>query len=266
MALQSVSFGPQTPSSVTITIASPGVVTWAAHSLLPGQAVVLTTTGALPTGLTALTTYFVISAGFTSSTFQLSATSGGSAINTSGTQSGAHTAQSVLNSLSSGQKAAADSTSVVLASDQLGAQITVTPTVTAGAYTAGQPLGGVLTFANALPGSLVGMLQSITLRFKATTQVVSFNFTMFSATLAGTYADHANITYNSGDMALMMGSWTLSIPANPLGTNTIYNLDGIGKQLVGSSTSLFGIVTPVTAPVNPASTSEMSVVLGMLWS
>jgi len=77
-------------ATATITIASPGVVTWSAHGLLNGDPVVLTTTGALPTGLTAGTTYYVSSK--TADTFQLAATSGGSAINTSGTQSGTHTA------------------------------------------------------------------------------------------------------------------------------------------------------------------------------
>ena len=76
-------------STVTITIASPGVVSWTAHGLQAGQQVRLTTTGALPTGLAISTTYFVVSVDANS--FQLSATQNGSAINTSGTQSGTHT-------------------------------------------------------------------------------------------------------------------------------------------------------------------------------
>lgn len=79
----------RTSATVTITIATPGVVTWTSHGLSNGQQVVFTTTGALPTGLTASTTYFVVNA--TANTFQVSATSGGSAIATSGTQSGTHT-------------------------------------------------------------------------------------------------------------------------------------------------------------------------------
>lgn len=75
----------------TITIATPGVVTFTAHGLLAGDKVQFSTTGALPTGLTANTDYFVIASGLTANTFQLSATFGGSAINTSGTQSGVHT-------------------------------------------------------------------------------------------------------------------------------------------------------------------------------
>lgn len=75
--------------TATVTIASPGVFTLNGHGLINGDPVRLTTTGALPTGLNTTTTYFVVAA--TTNTFQLSATLGGAAINTSGTQSGTHT-------------------------------------------------------------------------------------------------------------------------------------------------------------------------------
>jgi hypothetical protein len=74
--------------ALTVTVASPGVVTLGSP-LLDGTAVQLSTTGALPTGLVPGTTYYVVNA--SGSTCNLAATSGGSAINTSGTQSGVHT-------------------------------------------------------------------------------------------------------------------------------------------------------------------------------
>lgn len=81
-------------AGATISIASPGVVTWANHGLNVTDPVVFTTTGALPTGLVAGTTYFVAATGYTAGSFTVSATPGGAAINTSGTQSGVHTAES----------------------------------------------------------------------------------------------------------------------------------------------------------------------------
>lgn len=75
----------------TISIATPGVVTFNSHGLVAGATVQFSTTGALPTGITANIDYFVIASGLTTNTFQISATLGGSAINTSGTQSGVHT-------------------------------------------------------------------------------------------------------------------------------------------------------------------------------
>jgi hypothetical protein len=77
-------------TGITITIATPGVITSNNHNLIAGDTVQFTTTGALPTGLSANTDYYVISSGLTTNTFQVSATSGGSAINTTGTQSGTH--------------------------------------------------------------------------------------------------------------------------------------------------------------------------------
>lgn len=79
------------PQTVTVTIASPGVFTATGHGYVAGDAVSLSTTGALPTGLTVNTTYYVIATGLTANDFQLSATLGGAAINTTGSQSGTHT-------------------------------------------------------------------------------------------------------------------------------------------------------------------------------
>lgn len=76
-------------STVTMTIATPCVVTWTAHGLIAGTPISFTTTGALPTGLVVGTVYYVL-APITNS-FNVSATSGGAAINTTGTQSGVHT-------------------------------------------------------------------------------------------------------------------------------------------------------------------------------
>lgn len=79
-----------TPSgTATMTIANPCVVTWAAHALADDTPIVFTTTGALPTGLTAGRRYWVRDR--TANTFRVAATKGGTALATSGTQSGTHT-------------------------------------------------------------------------------------------------------------------------------------------------------------------------------
>jgi len=75
--------------TANITIDAPGVVT-VNSAPANGDLVTFSTTGALPTGLTAGTTYYVVNR--TSTTFEVSATSGGSAITTSGSQSGVQTA------------------------------------------------------------------------------------------------------------------------------------------------------------------------------
>ena len=89
---------PGSSSTVTITIATPGVVTWTGNVLPANAPVQFTTSGALPTGLAIGTTYYVVGSSITTNTFEL-ATSvanaiAGTAINTTGTQSGTQTAYS----------------------------------------------------------------------------------------------------------------------------------------------------------------------------
>jgi len=80
------------PSSFTITIAAPGVVTYTGSTLINGTAVIFSTTGTLPTGLTSGTVYYV--GGVSGSTFKLSTTYAnaiaGTYITTTGTQTGTH--------------------------------------------------------------------------------------------------------------------------------------------------------------------------------
>lgn len=79
-------------ATVTISVDNPGVVTAATgHGLTIGSPVVFASTGTLPTGLTAGTTYYVIAAGFSSTAFSVAATPGGAGIGTTGAGSGVHT-------------------------------------------------------------------------------------------------------------------------------------------------------------------------------
>jgi len=78
--------------TATLSIATPCVVTLANHGLTTGQTVFFTTTGALPTGVSANTTYFINVTGV--NTFNLATTfanlNAGTYIATSGSQSGTH--------------------------------------------------------------------------------------------------------------------------------------------------------------------------------
>ena len=84
--------GARATSTVAISVAAPAVVTTPNH--YPArEPVQCTTTGALPTGLVAGQIYYVLEP--TASSFALSATPGGAAITTSGSQSGIHTCQAL---------------------------------------------------------------------------------------------------------------------------------------------------------------------------
>lgn len=80
-------------ATVTMTIATPGVVTHTGHGLWDGSTVRFTTTGALPTGVTASTDYFITKVDDNS--YKLSTTLAnqvaGTYVATSGSQSGVHT-------------------------------------------------------------------------------------------------------------------------------------------------------------------------------
>ena len=76
-----------TESTITGTNASPGVFTLTGHGFLLNDPVLFKTTGTF-SGLVNNTVYFA--RGITANTFELSATSGGAAISTVGTQTGVH--------------------------------------------------------------------------------------------------------------------------------------------------------------------------------
>lgn len=86
-------FTPKAGQTVTMTIATPAVFTLTSHGFANGTRVSLSTSGALPTGLTAATMYYTYSTG--ANTFNLSDTAahaiaGTNLIATSGSQSGTH--------------------------------------------------------------------------------------------------------------------------------------------------------------------------------
>jgi hypothetical protein len=85
---------PPTSATVTMATGTPGVITDTAHGLAANTPVKFTTTGALLTGLTAGTTYYVKTV-IDADSYSVSATAGGSAIALSSTQSGVHTRTTV---------------------------------------------------------------------------------------------------------------------------------------------------------------------------
>ena len=90
-----ICWGGRTGKTVTLTIASPCVVTSTNHGLRDGTGLVFSTTGALPTGIVAGTTYYAKSTA--ANTFNLYTDAAlTNIVNTSGTQSGTHTAKSAL--------------------------------------------------------------------------------------------------------------------------------------------------------------------------
>lgn len=87
---------PGTSATVTISNASPAVVTDASHNMSIGQIINFTTTGALPTGLSVGTNYYVSAHNYSSGSYEVTAgindaLDGTNSINTSSAGSGVHT-------------------------------------------------------------------------------------------------------------------------------------------------------------------------------
>lgn len=103
-------YGGTNTATVTITIATPAVITWTAHGFTAGQAVSFATTGTLPTGITALTIYYVSATGLNTDDFQIATTladalAGTPVVNTSGTQSGTQTGTAAVGGYGTGYAA-----------------------------------------------------------------------------------------------------------------------------------------------------------------
>lgn len=88
-ATNNITVVPSRPSTVTVSIASPAVFSKTAHGLPLNAPVSFETSGALPIGIAPDALYYVKTTP-TPDTFTVSATPGGAAINTTGSQSGTH--------------------------------------------------------------------------------------------------------------------------------------------------------------------------------
>lgn len=84
-------------NTVTMTIATPCVVTWTGVPIFSGEIIQFTTTGALPTGVSANTSYYINKTG--TDTFNLATSlanlQAGTFVASSGSQSGTHTGTSI---------------------------------------------------------------------------------------------------------------------------------------------------------------------------
>ena len=98
-------------STVTLSIATPCVVSWVNHLLVNDTAILFTTTGALPTGIVADQVYYVVDADF--DTFKLALKPGGTPINTGGTQAGTHTAIATVHGVYKAKLESAQATATI---------------------------------------------------------------------------------------------------------------------------------------------------------
>lgn len=157
-----------TIGTATMTIASPCVVSFTAHGLTLNDSIQFTTTGALPTWLNVSTNYFVISTGLTADAFQISASLGWAAINTSGSQSGTHTLYKTT-PVAIGNQDPSVTGGGTLGTPWSGNKFMTQAGVQAGSETYGADAGGDDTYVVALSPVLTAYTTGQELKFKPTT-------------------------------------------------------------------------------------------------
>jgi hypothetical protein len=126
------------------------------------------------------------------------------------------------------------------------ARVTQTPTVTAGAYAAGDAVGGLLTFANAVRvsgGS--GEILSCTI-YDLSQQRPSLELVLFDRTFTNV-ADNAVFDPTDADLANCIGVISINSWAN-FSDNAIATVSAVGLGIVLNGTSLFGQLVTRTAP------------------
>ena len=149
--------------------------------------------------------------------------------------------------ISLGQTTKAGGFPVTLPND-VTASITVTPSVTSSsAYTAGNEVGGLMTFANAWGSANSGLIVSVHIICN-TIQTGGLKLYLFSANPTNsTWADKTTPAINAADLAFLVGVYNLSSD-NGLGTMTIWNIEGISKAVKCSTTSLYGVLVTNGTP------------------
>lgn len=138
----------------------------------------------------------------------------------------------------------------------------VTPTVTSnGAYSAGNEIGGLMTFAIGGAGS--GELKSIRVTSKTgalTTALQAYIFTTNPTN--STWTDKAAPAINTADISGQLCCVPMSNPHSGLGAHTVWDAGNIGAQFVAAN--LYVVLIAVSAmTLTSTSTADITVELGI---
>lgn len=153
---------------------------------------------------------------------------------------------------------------VILPTPAEGITIALTPTVTAGAYTAGEAVGGLLTFANAARTSGAGGLIKSLVLIDDAGQDAELELWLFDRTFTA-IADNAAWTPSEADLENLIAVISTVDSAQgwlAAGTPSAIDIE-ISKRYDLAGTSLFGqLVTRGTPTL--AATDDVTVKLGLL--
>jgi hypothetical protein len=139
--------------------------------------------------------------------------------------------------------------------------VQATPVVTSnGSYSAGNEIGGLMTFAIGGNGGGCLDLVRVTSRSVLTTALKLYLFT--SNPVNSTWSDKTTPSINSLDISSLLCVIPLPTADSALGTCTIWDALNIGAEFAGSM--LYGVLVAVSAAtLTSASASDITVALGV---
>jgi hypothetical protein len=151
-------------------------------------------------------------------------------------------------------------------SNQVTNKVTATPVVQAISYGLTKSIGGVIPLPGLLPPNLpyAAVLESVTLRFRSSLQTGGFWVALFSKSPTSDFSDNTACAIGADDSNYLVDVYHLLTPMSPLGTHTVYSMNGIAKALEGLTASLYAVVVPDAATVALASTSDMIIEVGVI--
>ena len=144
-------------------------------------------------------------------------------------------------------------------------EVCVTPTVSTGAYTAGNVVGGLITLPSAFLSTNSGILQAVRLTFKSA-QTAEFDVTFFSALPTGVpateFGDKAAPAIVAADVLLAQPPIKLTNNYSGLGTHTVYGADAISRPVNEVGASAYAVIT---TPGTPTFASASDLQLCAAW-
>jgi hypothetical protein len=137
-----------------------------------------------------------------------------------------------------------------------------TPTITAGAYTALDVVGGVQALANThrVSGEAV-VLQSVVIRDQAAQDNAMTLFFFNANPSNGTYTDNGALTIHDTDLAMCVGAVkVLAADYTPAAANSVATVANIGLQLRSAGTGLWVIAQCTGTGPTYAATDDLTFV------
>ena len=127
-------------------------------------------------------------------------------------------------------------------------EVCVAPTVTASsAYTAGNVVGGLITFPSALLSPNSGILHSVRLTSKSV-QTAEFDVSFFSSAPSTTFTDKTAPSIAAADVGLVQMVVKLTNYYSGLGTHTVYSAEGISRAINEVGTSTYAVIVTTGTP------------------